>query len=131
MIRLIIGFCLLCLTTRLAAQTKKVVYIIVDGIPSDVIEKLALPNLKAIEKVGGYSKSMAGGERGGYSQTPTISAVGYNSILTGTWVNKHNVRDNDIKDPNYNYPNIFRLLKEESPQKKLAFFLPGRITAQS
>ena len=124
MIRLITGFCLLFFTINISAQTKikKAVYIIVDGIPSDVIEKLNLPNLEAIKKVGGYTKALAGGERGGYSQTPTISAVGYNSILTGTWVNKHNVWDNDIKEPDYNYPTIFQLLKKESPQKKIGIF---------
>jgi hypothetical protein len=63
-----------------------------------------------------------GGEKDGYSQTPTISAVGYNSLLTGTWVNKHNVWDNDIKAPNYHYATIFRLFKEQYPQKKAAVF---------
>ena len=63
-----------------------------------------------------------GGEKDGYSQTPTISAVGYNSLLTGTWVNKHNVRDNDIAAPNYYYWNIFRFFKTQFPQKKTAVF---------
>ncbi len=103
-------------------KTKKAIFIIVDGIPSDVIEKLKLPNLQAIAKVGGYAKALVGGEKGGYNQTPTISAVGYNSVLTGVWVNKHNVWGNDIKAPNYNYPTIFKLLKEQSPQKKIAVF---------
>ena len=62
------------------------------------------------------------GEKDGYSQTPTISAVGYNSLLTGTWVNKHNVWDNDIAAPNYSYWNIFRFLKTQYPQKKTAVF---------
>lgn len=60
--------------------------------------------------------------KGGYSETPTISAVGYNSLLTGTWVNKHNVFGNDIKAPNYNYPTIFRLFKNQFPNKKTAVF---------
>ena len=51
---------------------------------------------------------------------------GYNSLLTGTWVNKHNVWDNDIKDPNYQYWNIFRLLKTQQPQKKAAVFSTWR-----
>ncbi|MEO6187504.1 MAG: alkaline phosphatase family protein [Ginsengibacter sp.] len=101
---------------------KKTIFIILDGIPADVIEKADLPNLKAISTAGGYSRAFVGGEREGYSQTPTISAVGYNSVLTGTWANKHNVWDNDIKDPNYNYPTIFRLLKEQYPAKKIAIF---------
>ncbi len=104
------------------ANRKKAVFIIIDGVPADVIEKLDLPNLDAIKKVGGYSKAIVGGEKGGYTQTPTISAVGYNSILTGTWVNKHNVWGNDIKDPNYNYTNIFRLLKSQFPRKRSGIF---------
>jgi hypothetical protein len=63
-----------------------------------------------------------GGDKGTYNQTPTISAVGYNSLLTGTWVNKHNVPDNDIKEPNYNYQHIFRLFKAQYPQRRTAIF---------
>ncbi len=124
MTRFIILFFLLFAGNILSAQTriKKAVYVIVDGIPADVIEKLNLPNLASIKKAGGYSKVIVGGEKGGYSETPTISAVGYNSILTGTWVNKHNVWGNDIAEPNYHYPTIFRLLKEQSPQKKTGIF---------
>ena len=108
----------------LSAQTKikKAIFIIADGIPADVIEKLELPNFKKIAQQGGFAKALVGGEKGAYSQTPTISAVGYNSVLTGTWVNKHNVWDNDIAAPNYHYPTIFRLLKTQSPEKKIGIF---------
>lgn len=113
----------LLITLNLSAQTKKkAVFIIVDGIPADVIEKLKKPNLDSIVQVGGYARAYVGGERKSYSQTPTISAVGYNSLLTGTWVNKHNVWDNDIKAPNYNYWTIFRFFKQQFPTKKTAVY---------
>lgn len=105
-----------------ASKTKKVVFVIVDGISSDSKEKITTPHLDAIAKVGGYARAYVGGGKGTYSQTPTISAVGYNSLLTGTWVNKHNVWDNDIKDPNYNYWTLFRFLEEQYPQKRTAIF---------
>lgn len=112
-----------CISMQLFSQTKKkAVFIIADGIPSDVIEKVYTPVLDSIAKVGGYARAHVGGEKKGYSQTPTISAVGYNSLLTGTWVNKHNVWGNDITAPNYNYPTIFRLLKTNNPEKKAAVF---------
>lgn len=113
---------LLVLVSTQAQKAKKVVFVIVDGIAADVIETQPTPNLDKIAKQGGYARAYVGGEKGGYSQTPTISAVGYNSLLTGTWVNKHNVWDNDIADPNYSYWTIFRFFKTQYPDKKTAIY---------
>src|SRR5690606_12385834 len=103
-------------------KTKKALFIIVDGIAADVLERVNTPYLDMISKEGAYTRAHVGGEKGGYSETPTISAVGYNSLLTGTWVNKHNVWDNDIAAPNYNYPTIFRFFETQYPGKKTAVF---------
>ncbi|WP_247235675.1 alkaline phosphatase family protein [Telluribacter sp. SYSU D00476] len=106
------------------AQTgsRKALFIIVDGISADVIEKVSTPHLDAIAREGGYTRAYVGGGKGTYSQTPTISAVGYNSLLTGTWVNKHNVWDNRIKEPNYHYWTLFRFMEEQYPEKKTAVY---------
>lgn len=100
----------------------KALFIIVDGIPADVIEKLELPVLKEIATAGGYTRAYTGGLSDGYSKTPTISAVGYNSLITGTWANKHNVWDNDIAAPNYNYWNIFRVAEASDANLTTAIF---------
>ncbi|WPP50176.1 alkaline phosphatase family protein [Catalinimonas niigatensis] len=125
MLKSIFIFILLgCCVGDLLAQVsqKKALFIIVDGISADVIEKTNTPNLDEIAQKGGYTHAYVGGEKGSYSETPTISAVGYNSLLTGTWLNKHNVWGNDIKAPNYQYWTLFRFLEEQYPEKETAVF---------
>jgi len=105
-----------------APMTPKVVFMIVDGIPADVIETVATPNLDAISAQGGYARAYVGGIVGEASESPTISAVGYASLLTGTWAYKHNVWDNDISAPNYAYWDIFHIAKAHDPNLRTAIF---------
>ncbi|MGK2861765.1 MAG: hypothetical protein ACSLE0_07505, partial [Chitinophagaceae bacterium] len=62
MIRFIISICLLFSSFSILAQTKtrKAIFIIVDGIASDVIEKSELPNLKRIAGSNGFARSLVG-----------------------------------------------------------------------
>lgn len=103
-------------------KKKKVVFVIVDGIAFDMLSKTPTPFMDKIAAQGNLFEAYIGGKKDTYSQTPTISAVGYNSLLTGTWVNKHNVKDNGIEAPNYNYPTLFRLAKNSRPELKMAIF---------
>jgi predicted AlkP superfamily pyrophosphatase or phosphodiesterase len=105
-----------------SAQQKKVLVILVDGVPLDVITKVKTPNLDKITAKGGFAKAYVGGEKGGKTESPTISAVGYNSMLTGTWANKHNVWGNEIEAPNYNYPTFFKVAKDLNPNLTLGIF---------
>jgi predicted AlkP superfamily pyrophosphatase or phosphodiesterase len=104
------------------SPTRKVVFIIIDGIPADVIEKTQTPFLDDISGQNGYTRAYVGGEVGGESESPTVSSVGYHSLLTGTWANKHNVWTNDIKAPNYAYWDIFRIAKHHNPSLGTAIF---------
>jgi predicted AlkP superfamily pyrophosphatase or phosphodiesterase len=104
------------------SRARKVVFIIADGIPADVLEKASTPNIKKVIAAGTYLPAHVGGDLGIYTQTPTISAPGYMDLITGTWGYKHNVWDNDVKAPNYHYQNIFRLLKEARPASKIGIF---------
>jgi predicted AlkP superfamily pyrophosphatase or phosphodiesterase len=103
-------------------RTPKAIFVIVDGIPADVVERANTPNLDEIAGENGYARAYVGGEIAGPSESPTISAVGYNSLITGTWANKHNVYDNDVKNPNYQYWDIFRIAKAYDPSLRTAIF---------
>ncbi|GAA5220129.1 alkaline phosphatase family protein [Membranihabitans marinus] len=101
---------------------RKTVFIIADGISRDVIQKVSTPYLDEIADQGRFLPAYVGGDADGYSVTPTISAVGYNSLITGTWANKHNVWGNSIVDPNYHYWTLFRLLKHNNPSLTAAVY---------
>ena len=101
---------------------RKAIFIIVDGIPADVIEEVSTPNLDAIAGARGYTRSYVGGSPGEESESPTVSAVGYNSLLTGTWSNKNNVWTNAVVEPNYEYWDIFRIAKNHDPALQTAIF---------
>lgn len=105
-----------------STATPAVIFIIADGIPADVLENTSTPVLDSIAGKGGYTRAYVGGEIGGKSQSPTSSAIGYNSLLTGTWANKHNVYDNQVSDPNYAYWDIFRMAKEHDSTFQTAIF---------
>jgi predicted AlkP superfamily pyrophosphatase or phosphodiesterase len=107
---------------RTAESRHKAVFILLDGIPADVIERVPTPFLDEIAAVGGYTRATVGGELGGRTETPTISAPGYMSLLTGTWANKHNVWNNSNQSPNYAYWNLFRIVETADASRQTAIF---------
>ena len=108
--------------TKKSEKPRKSVFIIVDGIPADIIERVSTPAIDEISARGGYSRAYVGGEKDGVTQTPTVSADGYNSMLTSTWFNKHNIGWNNISNPNYHYWTIFRIAKNQKKDYSTAVF---------
>lgn len=103
-------------------KVRKAVYVIIDGVTAEMVERLELPAIEEIASEGTYGRCFTGGTVGRYDQTPTISAIGYTNILTATWANKHNVWGNDNLSPNYNYWTIFRIAKEQDREVTTGLF---------
>ena len=97
-----------------ANTVPKTLFVVVDGIPADVIERVSTPGIDAVTAKGSYQRAYVGGEIGMPTESPTVSAVGYMSLLTGTWSNKHNVRANYGIEPNYAFWDIFRVAKYQA-----------------
>lgn len=116
------ALCCMIWTASAFATTRKAVFIIVDGVPADMIERLNTPAIDEIAGRGSFDRAYTGGEVGRYSQTPTISAIGYTNLLTATWMNKHHVDGNSNLKPNYNYWTIFRIAKEQPKDYKTAIY---------
>ena len=108
--------------THIDAKTRKAVFIIVDGVPADQLERLKPTTIFDIASTGAYARAYTGGEVGSYTETPTISAPGYTNLITATWAYKHNVRGNSDLKPNYNYWSPFRIAKEQNRNYKTAIF---------
>lgn len=120
---LIVVFISGCTTQNQDSEPKaKAVYVLLDGISADILEEINTPNLDKIVAEGGYSRATTGGMANGYSESPTASAIGYNNVITGTWANKHNVYDNNIDNPNYEYWSLYRLIETVRPELKTAIY---------
>lgn len=108
----------LLVAVAVTAKERKAVIILIDGVPKDAVERLHVPAIYDIAAKGAFGNCLIGGQVGTWSQTPTISAVGYNSMLTGTWAAKHNVYGNGNLSPAYQYWSLFRIAKaQERPLK--------------
>ncbi len=103
-------------------STKHVLVIGIDGVRPDALKVSDTPNMDKLINAGAVSyNAYAGGEFGMETQQATSGGPGWSSILTGVWVNKHNVSDNGFSDPNYDeYPCFFTRIKEVRPNAYLS-----------
>ncbi len=84
----------------LMAQTKKVLFIGIDGCRADVMISSNTPNIHNLINQSIYSLD-------GLCAATTWSGNGWSTMLTGVWHTKHNVQDNNFTNPNYaNYPDF-------------------------
>ncbi|MEY8758180.1 alkaline phosphatase family protein [Chryseobacterium tongliaoense] len=96
----------------LSAQTKKVLFIGIDGCRADVMMSANTPNIHSLANQSIYSLD-------GLCAAPTWSGNGWSTMLTGVWHTKHNVQDNNFTNPNYvNYPDFLTRAETYNPNLK-------------
>ncbi len=90
------------------------------------MERGLAPHLKELcESPGGMltRQLYAGGEIGQPTHQRTVSGPGWSSLLTGVWVDKHNVRDNKFLGGRFQtFPHFMRRVKEAQPTAWCASF---------
>ncbi|WP_261510471.1 alkaline phosphatase family protein [Chryseobacterium paludis] len=96
----------------LSAQTKKVLFIGIDGCRADVMMSSNTPNIKSLITKSIYSLD-------GLCAATTWSGNGWSTMLTGVWHTKHNVQDNNFTNPNYiSYPDFLTRAETYNPNLK-------------
>lgn len=97
--------------------SKHVLVIGIDGLRPDALIAADTPVLDELIGNGTVTyDAYAGGELGTETQQATSSGPGWSSILTGVWVDKHNVPDNRFSDPRFDqFPSFFTRIREVRP----------------
>lgn len=97
------------LSCLVSAQTKKVLFIGIDGCRADVMMSSSIPNIQSLITKSIYSVD-------GLCAATTWSGNGWSTMLTGVWHTKHNVQDNNFTNPNYiNYPDFLTRAETYNP----------------
>ncbi len=91
------------------APVPKVLLIGIDGVRVDVLERAATPNIDALAAAGAFSVSAR-------TRPNTVSGPGWSSMVTGVWMDKHGVEDNDLSDNDYRTcPDFLTRIEQERP----------------
>ncbi|MFD2567428.1 hemopexin repeat-containing protein [Pseudotenacibaculum haliotis] len=94
---------------------KKVLVVGFDGMQLEKISETSTPNLDKLTIVKAYT----GGIAGTPSEQKTKSGPSWVTILTGVWLNKHGVVDNNSSQKS-NSKSVFQLIKESNTGLKTA-----------
>lgn len=102
------------MSTSLFAQVKekKVLFIGIDGLRSDALQKANTPNMDQLMKEGTYTFTS-------WHLGITSSGPSWSDMLTGVWETKHGVKSNNYTGSKFNdYPYFPKRAKEINPNLK-------------
>ncbi len=88
----------------------KLLLIGIDGIRVDILQAAATPNLDALAAAGALSLTAR-------IRPKTVSGPGWSSMLTGVWMDKHGVENNDFSSSRYDqYPDFLTRIEQVRPE---------------
>lgn len=103
---------ILCFAAATEAESNKVLIIGIDGCRSDALLTANTPNIDKLWRNGAFCF---------YTQTDseTVSAPCWTSMLTGVWSETHGIRSNstlkELEHPPAEYPHFFERVKKHNP----------------
>ncbi|MGW2179804.1 alkaline phosphatase family protein [Streptomyces sp. NPDC001732] len=90
----------------------KTLVIGIDGATFDAFSRADVPRIERLMAEGLTARSNLYAN----PMAPTVSGAGWSSVATGVWPDKHNVKDNDFTNPNYDrYPDYATRLEAADP----------------
>lgn len=99
---------------------KKAILIGIDGAQLEQYQQLWLQGkaqtIAGLHVVEAYT----GGILGSLSEQPTKSGSGWAALLTGTWINRHGVFNNELRPISPDVSSIFQQINKQVPNAKLA-----------
>ncbi|MDQ0968163.1 hypothetical protein QFZ20_003566 [Flavobacterium sp. W4I14] len=109
-------------TTKVRYGSRKVLYLIVDGARGQSIAAASIPNINALLPHSIYSWVALN------QPEATQNASNWGSMLTGVKKEKHLVNDDNLSNNNLqNYPVIFKRIKENRPNTKIASYTSSAV----
>jgi predicted AlkP superfamily pyrophosphatase or phosphodiesterase len=91
-------------------RAPKVLLIGLDGVRVDVLVQASTPNIDALAAGGGLSLEAQ-------TRPNTVSGPGWSSMLTGVWMEKHGVEENQFGDNAYDrFPDFLTRIEQVRPE---------------
>ncbi len=90
------------------AQDTRVLIIGIDGCKAEALTAATTPSMDNLMQSGYYTLD-------GITGAPTWSGVGWTSMMTGVWRDKHGVNDNSYIGQNLSYPHFFKRINDQYP----------------
>jgi len=100
------------LNTQAGGGSRHVILLGVDGLRADSFTAAETPHLDSVMKNGAYTLEAVSS-----TGQPTSSGPSWSSILTGVWVGKHGVRNNEFTGQRYaEFPSFLVRVKDSLPE---------------